>query len=408
MTAAAKRLAPEDMDPQARGLLVDPFPLYQRWLAVGEVLWEARRGMWIVVGHAASRAVLRSPAFAVTAARENLTELGRRAKRDYSAMAKVMGTVPFFVNPPEHAALRRFVAGILTAQAISAWVPAMREIAQELLAPLRTARAFDAAAEFADQLPPLFMARLLGLPAEDMPRLVGHTSGIIAVFNRGMRLREYDALEPKTAAALDYVGGVVAARRASPRDDAISRMLASQYDGRALDEAHVARLALMLFLVGVETTSTVIGSTIRLLVTNPGPYAELRRDPALVKSAVEEALRCEAPVQTATRLVVEPCEIDGQHFTPGERAVLFLGAASRDPRAYAEPDRFDPRRKGPANLSFGDGPHACLGATLARIEAQVALEAILELPELRRSANPETWWPYDWMRRIRSLPVEAA
>jgi acyl carrier protein len=132
-------------------------------------------------------------------------------------------------------------------------------------------------------------------------------------------------------------------------------MLAARYDGRPLDEAHVARLALMLFLVGVETTSTLIGAVIRSLMAHPAHYAELRGERSLVKATVEEVLRCEAPVQTATRLTAEPCEIDGQRFTPGERVVVFLGAANRDPRVYAEPDRFDPRREGPANLAFGEG-----------------------------------------------------
>jgi cytochrome P450 len=337
-----------------------------------------------------------------------MEELGSRAGRPLRALRGVLDTVPFFVNPPAHAALRRFIAGILTAQAISAWVPAMREITRRLLAPLRAAGGFDAARDFADRLPPLFMARLLGLPEEGVDELLGHTTGVIAVFNRVLPMREYAALEPKAAAALAHIERVVAERRAAPRDDALSRMLGAPYDGRPLADSEVARYGLMLFLVGVETTSTLIGSAIRALLDNPAACAELRRSRALLKGAIEEALRCESPVQLSKRIASQPAEIDGQRIAPGERAALMLGAANRDPRVYAEPDRFDPRREGPPHLAFADGAHACLGATLSRTEAQVALDALLDLPPLERATGNESWWPYDWLRRIRALPVKFA
>ena len=403
-----KRLAPEGIDPYAPGFLGDPFAAYQRLHAAGEVLWQPRLGLWLVPGHAAARALLRDAALAVIPIGANLQELGGRAGRAFPALREVLDAVPFLVNPPAHAALRRFVASILSAQAISAWVPAMREITRGLLAPLAAADRFDAAADFADRLPPLFMARLLGLPESGVPELLEHTTGVIAVFNRALRMSEYGALEPKAAAALAVLRGVVAERRAAPRDDAISRMLAARYDGEPLDDARVARFALMIFLVGVETTSTLIGSAIRALLGHPAHYAALRRERARLKGAIEEVLRCESPVQTVTRVAARPVEIDGQRIAPGVRALLMLGAANRDPRAYPDPDRFDPRRSGPPHLAFADGPHACLGATLSRTETQIALDAFLDLPPLARSAGEERWWRYDWLRRARGLPVEFA
>jgi cytochrome P450 len=370
------------------------------------VLWHPKLGVWLVPGHAAARTLLRDEGFPVIPIGSNLMQLGSRAGREFPALRDVLDTVPFLVNPPAHSALRRFVAGILTTQAISAWVPAMREITAQLLEPLKSVREFDAAADFADRLPPLFMARLLGLPEDKVPELIGLTTGVIAVFNRVLRMREYSALEPKAAAALGFVRGVVAERRAAPRDDAISRMIAARYDGEPLDDAHVANLALMIFLVGVETTSTLIGSSIRTLLANPEHYAVLRRDRALLKGAVEEVLRAEAPVQMVTRITARAREIGGQRFAPGERVLVILGAANRDPRVYPDPDRFDPRREGAPNLAFADGPHTCVGATLSRTETQIALDAFLDLPPLALAAGGESWWPYDWLRRIRHLKVE--
>jgi len=399
---------PAGFDPYAPGFLASPFAAYRRLHEAGEVLWHPPLGMWIVPGHAAVRAALRDPSLLALSIAEKLQGLGRRSGRDFPALREVLDTVPFLVNPPAHAALRRFVAGVLTTQAISRWVPAMREIAARLLAPLRGAEGFDAVTDYADRLPPLFMARLLGVPEDGVPQLLGYTTGVIAVFNRTLRMREYERLESKTAAALAYLLELARARRAHPQDDAISGMLAARYDGRPLDEAHVARLALMLFLVGVETTSTLIGSSIRMLADHPEQQAALRRDPALLKAAVEEVLRSEAPVQQGLRLVTEARELGGQSLERGERVMVVYCAANRDPHVYSEPDRFEPRREGPPHLAFSEGAHVCLGATLSRTETQVALEALFELPPLARSAGAESWWPYDWMRRLRTLPVKFA
>jgi cytochrome P450 len=123
---------------------------------------------------------------------------------------------------------------------------------------------------------------------------------------------------------------------------------------------------------------------------------------------VEEFLRCETPVQTATRVATQAGEFGGARMESGDRVLVMLAAANRDPAVYADADRFDARRQGPAHLAFSDGAHLCVGATLARTEARVALEAFLELPRCRRARHSDRWWPYDWLRRLRELPVEFA
>jgi cytochrome P450 len=402
-----KRPAPLEVDPLARGFIGDPFAAYQRLHAAGAVLWHARLGAWLVPGYAATRELLRDaaalPSIEVGA---NLRRLGERSRRPFPALAGVFDAVPLLSNAPRHPMLRRYFAAIFAARPISSYVPGMREIAARLLAPARAAGGFDAALDFADRLPPAFMARLLGFAEADLPPLLGLTNGMLVAFNRTLHVREYAALEPRAAEAVAFLAAIAAERRRAPRDDGLSRMLATHFEDRALDDEEVARLALVMFIVGVETTTTLIGSALRLLLEDPARIEELRHNRELVKPAIEEVLRCESPVQNVGRLVASEREIDGQRLAPGERVLLMTGAANRDPAVYPQPDRYDPRRAGPPHVAFGDGPHVCLGATLARTETQVALEAFLELPPLARTATPDTWWPYDWLRRVRSLPVQ--
>jgi len=403
-----KPLAPAGIDPYAPGFLGDPWAAYRRLHEAGPLLWSSAHRLWLVPGHAAARAMLRDPGIFTSPLAHSVSRLGERGGQAYPSLCGILDSIPFYTNPPAHAPMRRLFTSILAARPISGHVPVMREIAERVLAKARAPGRFDLVLDFADRVPALFMAQLVGIPERELPVLRTLTEGVIVVFNRVLRLREYAAIDRRVAEALSLLEGIAAQRRRSPQDDGISRLLAASHEGRPLDDAQIARYCYVLFLVGVETTSTLIGSALRLLLDAPESYAALRADRALLPSAVEEFLRCETPVQTAARVAVQACVLNGTRVEPGERVVVMLGAANRDPAAYAEPDRFDVRREGPAHLAFGEGAHVCVGATLARTEARVALEAFLDLPRCRRSRNTDQWWPYDWLRRLRELPVEFA
>jgi cytochrome P450 len=404
-----KPLAPGGVDPYAQGFLENPWAAYRSLHEAGPLLWNSALRVWLVPGHAASRKILRDPGIFTSSLGRTVARLGERGHQVYPSLCGILESIPFYTNPPEHAQMRRLFVSILAARPISGHMPAMREIAERVLQKAHAPGRFDLVLDFADTMPPLFMAQLLGIPQAELPALRTLTDGVIQIFNRVLHLREYAELDRRIAEALALLRRIAAERRRAPQDDGISRLIAGGQDDRPLDDEQIARYCYVLFAVGVETTSTLIGSALRLLLEHPGSCEALRADRALLPSAVEEFLRCEAPVQSAARIAMQEVELDGTRIAPGERVVVMLGAANRDPAVYAEPDLFDVRRKGPAHLSFGDGSHICVGATLARAEARIALEAFLDLPRpCRRVRDTDRWWSYDWMRRLRELPVEFA
>jgi cytochrome P450 len=229
---------------------------------------------------------------------------------------------------------------------------------------------------------------------------------MLVVFNRTCTLPQYDLLSRKAKDGVAILSTIVRARRAAPQDDGISRMLDGEPAGRPLGDDEVACLCFVLFLLGVETTTSLLGSAIRTLLERPQAYQELRREPALVKPAVEELLRFESPVQVSVRQATAARSLGGHAVRPGERVLLLLGAANRDPAVFPDPDRLDFRRSGPPHLAFGEGRHHCVGATLTRLEAQIGLAAFLAKPPCRRSDGDVSFWPYQIVRRLRSLPLE--
>ena len=401
-----KALAPAGIDPYAPGFLGDPVAAYRRLHEAGPVLWHAGLQGWLVTGHAAAREALAdADSFPVMDTQANIADLAKRSRREFPTLAAVLSFVPFVLNPPAHTPVRRAAAGMLTARPMAHYQPLMREIAAQLLAAVRAARAFDAAADFADRLPALFMARLLGIAESELAGFLPHTEGVAKLFNRLLRLREYEELERQIGGGLERLRALAAERRRAPRDDVISRMAAKH---GALSDAHIACYCYMMFLVGTETTAALIGGALRLLLDDAPLYQAVRADRALVRPLIEEALRLEPSVQLLTRTAARARELGGQQIAQGERLVVLLGAANRDPRAYPQPDRVELGRAGPGHIAFGEGTHTCVGATLARTETQVALEALLDLPPLRRRAAAQEWWPTDWLRRIRRLPLEFA
>jgi cytochrome P450 len=403
-----KHLVPRGINPYAPGFLADPWAAYRELNTAGEVLWHPGLQTWLVPGHAAAREVLREPAYAAVELGDRLARLGERGRQALPSLSGMLKMVPFNTNAPAHGPMRRIFAAVLAAHPVSGHAPAIREIAEQLLAAPRANGRFDAVQEFADLVPPLFMAHLLGIPKADVPALLSLTAGMARMFNRLLHLREYGEIERRVAEGAELLRRIAAQRRRSPEDDGISRLTALRQDGRTLDDMQIARYCYVMFLVGSETTITLIGSALRFLVDHPGKCEELRAQRDLMPGAVEEFLRCESPVQMSTRVAAEPRSLAGMDIKAGDSVLVLLGAANRDPRRYTQPDDFDARRAGPPHLAFGDGMHTCVGATLARIEARVALESFLDLPYCRRSRSGDEWGPYDWLRRLRELPVEFA
>ncbi len=195
-------------------------------------------------------------------------------------------------------------------------------------------------------------------------------------------------------------------RHREPRQDLISALAAIEGEEEGLTEQELLGLSVFLFMAGFETTLSLIANGMVSLLQNPGEMERLRRDPSLIETAVEEFLRYESPIQVDTRLVAEDVELRGRSLLKGHPVMMIRPAANRDPAQFPDPDRLDVSRENNKHLAFGWGIHFCLGAPLARIEAQIAVKTLLErLPEIRLESEDVVWWENMALRCPRSLPV---
>jgi cytochrome P450 len=221
------------------------------------------------------------------------------------------------------------------------------------------------------------IARLLGLPREDYVRFQQLSIELLSV------VYDWDIGMAASATLKEYFGEILAERRESPRDDLISTLAESEIDGQRLSDDEIFAFLLLILPAGVETTYRASGNLLVAMLTEPSLLDMVRTDRALLRGAIEEALRWEPPISTVVRVAKKDCELGGIAIPAGTNVSVSVAAANRDPTHYPDPDRFDPTRSNIAHLTFGAGPHVCLGMPLARMETTVAINALLDrLPDL--------------------------
>ena len=204
----------------------------------------------------------------------------------------------------------------------------------------------------------------------------------------------------------EYFRALIDDRRARPRDGFLDDLIAAEYQGGSLSEDELLATVVLLFFAGHETTVNLLGNGLVALLRAPGEWAALRADPALARTAVEEMLRFDTPVQRVSRIALEDVDVAGERVLAGEMVMVLLGGANRDPAQFHEPDKFLIRRAEGAHLSFAAGPHYCVGATLARVEAEIAMATVARrCPDLALATEELTFRPNVFLRGLVSVPV---
>src|SRR5262245_3560635 len=277
-----------------------------------------------------------------------------------------------FDDPPRHLRLRRLINYAFTARRVEALEPWMEQVAGELLDGLGSGEG-EGMERFAVPLPMMVIARLLGIPRDEYRTFRGWSQALVSTVTMPHEERQRSTRE-MTA----YFDAAVQARRARGADDLLTALAEARVDGEALEDAEILGLCIVLLVAGNETTVNLIGAMLHLLAERPDLWRRLREDRALTAAFVEETLRYASPIQSMARTTTRPVEIAGVPIAQGERVVLFFGAANRDPEAFADPDDFRLDRDLRDQVAFGAGIHYCVGATLARTEARVALGAVLD------------------------------
>ncbi len=398
---------PTVYNPYLPGVRADPYPHYADLRREAPVHWSPA-GFWVFARYRDGTAILTDRSFAMTEPREwgnaNTFEYESAA---FERVVENLSRMLLFKNPPDHTRLRGLVSKAFTARAVEALRGRIREIVDELLAAVRESGRMDLIADFAYPLPAMVIAEMLGVPAEDRNRFRGWSRDLAPTIDP-MILP--DQLE-RAAAAIDqfsdYLAHLIAARRAEPRADLLSAMIVAEEQGDKLSLDELVANAMLLLNAGHETTTNLIGNGTLALLRNPGELARLRSDPALLPGAVEELLRYDSPVQMTGRCARIERVVGGTTIEPGQQVIVLIGSANHDPERFADPDRLDVRRGDDEHLSFGGGTHFCLGASLARLEGQIAIGAIVsQLPKLRLATEEPEWRETLTLRGLKSLPVE--
>jgi cytochrome P450 len=306
----------------------------------------------------------------------------------------------------DHRRLRRLVTKAFTPRMVEQLRPRMQEIADELLDAVEARGEMDLVDDYAFPLPITVIAELLGIPAADRDRFRRWSNAVVTPPVGAEELAETGAL---LGEFVGYLRELFERRASDPGDDLISALLQVRDGGDALTEQELFSMVVLLIVAGHETTVNLIANAVLALLEHPESLHELRRDPARIPAAIEECLRYDGPVERAlTRWAAVDVELGGQTIPRGELVVAVLGSANRDPERFADPDLFDLAREDTKHLAFGRGSHYCLGAPLARLEGEIALETLLRrLPGLHLAVARDDlrWRRTPLFRSLSSLRV---
>lgn len=368
---------------------VDPYPFYARLRREAPVYWSAVLRGFILTRHADVTAVLTDKRFSVERQHSTLFQrLKPLDNLDPAFADTILGTL-LMTDPPRHTRLRRLVSKAFTPRMVARLQPRVETLVAELLDAVAVRGAMDVVEDLAYPLPVTVIAEMLGLPPEDRDRLRRWSHDLTALLDPLQASGGLGQLQRTYHELVAYMSRVFAARRAEPRDDLISALVAAEDAGDTLSESELLALVVLVLGAGHETTTNLIGNAVVALVRHPAERRRLQDDLSLLPSAVEEFLRWDSPVQLTDRVALEDCEIAGARVRRGTLVATVLGAANRDPARFADPDRLDVGRQENDHVSFGHGVHFCLGAALARLETQAAIGALLRrFPDFASTGEP--------------------
>jgi cytochrome P450 len=316
-----------------------------------------------------------------------------------------------FLDPPDHTRLRKLVSKAFAPKVVKALEPDIAALVDSLLDEVAAAGRFEVVDDLAHPLPVAVICRLLGVPFEDEPQfsrasaLLATALDPVSAFSGQVR-HDVDEMLQAGLWLRGYLRDLIARRRRDPGEDLMSALITVEESGDQLSEEEIVATCNLLLIAGHETTVNLIANAILAMLRHPAQWSALAADPQRVSAVVEETLRYDPPVQLVGRIAAEDMTIGGADVPKGDVMMLLLAAAHRDPAAFDRPDEFDPDRDTIRHLGFGKGPHFCLGAPLARVEAAVALTKVTErFPQARLAGEPQ-YKPNLTLRGMASLDVE--
>jgi cytochrome P450 len=361
----------------------DPYAFYDLARASGPLFFWAEYDKVCAISYDAVAAGLRDRRFGREAPAGFAPAIPKHLEPFYAVEAHSM----LELEAPRHTRLRGLVMRAFTSRRIKSLAPEIAQLSHELIEAL-PAGEFDLLQEFAQRLPVIVIARLLGVPEDMAPQLLRWSNAMVAIYQASRSRAVEDAAVTATEDFVAFMRGYVESRRTSPRDDLISELIAAEEAGEKLSTDELITTCILLLNAGHEATVHAIGNGVKTLLEHGMGAGVLGTD--TLDSCVEELLRYDPPLHMFDRYAYEDFDFFGHSFKRGDKIALLLGAANRDEDTWDDAGRFDPMRKVKANSSFGAGIHFCIGAPLARLELKTALPILFErLPDLQLARPPE-------------------
>jgi len=390
--------------------VLNPYSLYRRLRSEAPFHWDFVLCGWFLTRYADVRAALADPRLTTKSFSFDVSQLPPALQDGLAPFGRVKKREVLYNDPPEHDRLRRPLNRAFNPAAFERVLPKMEAVAHELLAGAERRQSMDVVSDYSELLADYMIGELLGLPPADRAKFIEWCNRLKKLTTA--RRMGYETVLIATEAVKSfeavraYVRTMIIARRENFSEDVIGRSLAVEPNETPLSEDEVLANCVFFLHAGARNMSASITNALLALLRHPEQFARLREEPQLIATALEELLRYETPVQVAIRGILEEIEFAGRRIGPKQLLVLLLGAANRDPKQFADPDRLDLTRRPNHHVSFGVGPHGCVGGWMARFGLAIAIEAILHRQtELRLTPRKLRWNPATMRRTVRELPV---
>ncbi len=366
-----------EFDPRSPAFRADPYPFYDMLRSFAPIFYWEPWGLWFLTVHEDCQALLRDDRLG------HFRPTALAAPPTQAALWQMQANWLLTMNPPDHTRLRGLVQKAFTPRAVAELRGMIQGVTDMLIDRVEERGTMEVMADLAYPLPVTVICEMLGVPTADQARFHGWSAAIV----RSLDLTEdegvYNRASSAAAELTDYLDGLLQERRARPRGDILSALVAAEEAGDRLTKEELFGTCSLLLVAGHETTVNLIGNGTLALLRQPDQWRRLSAEPGITAGAVEELLRYDSPVQLTTRAVLQDVTYKGQTFPAGSFVAFLLGAANRDPAQFDEPGRLELGRANNKHLAFGGGIHYCLGAPLARLEGEIAFGTLARrLPRL--------------------------
>src|SRR5215470_2223157 len=370
----------------------DPYPTYRSLREQGPLV-SLRPNVLACTRHKDWLALLRDPRLSARRYMRPIAHYTEEQRSQLAAWVRVASHQVIFTDPPDHTRLRSLLMRAFSPEAIERLISRMTALFSEILDEVPLGVEFDFMSSIAHRFPAFVIGELLGIPRDGWDRLMRWCDAFMDFFATVPAPFEL-ALEAQQATVelIEYMKPLVEWRRSQPAGDLISMLLEAQQEGNTVTTEELLAQCALLLVAGHETTRNLMGNGLHTLLQHPSAITRLRQDPSLLRSAVEEVLRFQGPVQGISRVVATRHKLFEETLEPGQALIILVASANRDPERFPDPDRFDVERKNNAHLTFGAGAHICLGNHLARLEAQIAITMLLRRYKRIELRNTDPKW----------------